>query len=151
MHIERVAPEYRQGAFFFVVPLEMEGRWRLLREGEAFDPDWSTLVEFDAGKATITYYQQGDGGRETFHHVGAFSVDGGWLTIEFADDVDGLERITGAAPVVPDAIAVTRARWQDDAPGEVIRDAFTLIREDLADAVRIAEATWSNRAASSVH
>lgn len=151
MHMERIASEYRQGAFFFVVPLEMAGRWRLLREGEAFDPDWSTLVEFEAGRATVTYYQEEDGGREAICRAGNFRVEGGWLTIEFADDVGGVERIAGAAPIVPDVIAVIRGRWQDDEPGEVNRDTFTLIREDLADAVRIAEATWSRGPASSVH
>lgn len=151
MPMKHIAPESGQRAFFFVVPLEMEGRWRLLREGEAFDPDWSTLVEFESGKANVTYYQQEDGGREAFHRAGSFRIDGGWLTVKFADGIDGYETIVGAAPIVPDVIAVTRARWHDDEPDHVIRETFSLIREDLADAVRVAEGTWSGRAAGDMH
>lgn len=151
MQIRHITPDFHQEAFFFVVPLVMQGRWRLLRDGEAFDPEWSTSIDFDDGRATVTYSQQGDGGRETVTLGGAFWVEGGRLAVEVVDDVGGVERIAGAAPATPDVIAVMRTRGHDDEPDQTLRETFTLVREDLAEAIRLAEAAWTAAGLSKVH
>lgn len=141
-----------QEAFFFVVPLGMEGRWRLLRGPETFDPDRSTMIDFDDGEAKITRFHQGDGGLNEICLTGPFHVQGGKLTMEF-EEGEVHERIAGAAMADPDIVSVLRTRWYDcgDGPEEVERERFTLIREEVAHALRVAEAQWPGATLRRIH
>lgn len=143
----------RQEAFFFVVPLEMAGRWRLLGENQKFDPDWTTIVDFEEGIATVTRCQPSDGGSAIAKQTGAYRADGGRLTIDFLDeDETGYgDRIEGASVADPDVVAVVRSLWHEDEPGEVKRINYTLVREELADALRAADAIWSGETFRKVH
>lgn len=146
-------PEDLQVAFPFVVMLHMEGRWRLVREGASFSPEFSPAFDFADGQATVTFFQQDDGGVEPVECKGPFSVAGGKLSIDIPrSDGFGYDHFAGAALVDPDVIAVVHIASVDFGDGpDIKRERFNLIREELAQALHTAEANWSQLAAAQVH
>lgn len=125
-----------QDAFFFVVPLAVEGRWRLLRQGDAFDPKWTVIVDLRAGSATLRRYVADGDGDSLFVDEGRYIVAGGKLEI-FIEDEDERQRVVAAAPAYPDILsALVTVEEATEAGWDLIsRDTYILVREELASSV----------------
>jgi hypothetical protein len=132
-----VACEDRQEAFFFVVPLEMKGRWWAVREGETFHPEMTASIDFEGGEAKLTRRLDDGDGTSVMNYPGRYCVQGGRLTIDI-DPEDGFmrERIVAAAPVSPDLLSgVWISTFVDEGDGDRERISVTLVRDDVAEAM----------------